>query len=407
MLFGLAGAPSTFQRLMQNVFINELDEYLIVYHDDELIYSRTKDEHLNHLTKVLRRIREHQLYVGINKCEFVVQKVKYLGYIIQKGSIPPDLRKVEALKNYPEKLGNVRQVRGFLGLVGSYLQLIKDFNKKAKPLHDLLSEKSATIWRPKHSQAVTELKDARVNVAMTKIFNPDLPIVINTDASKPDYIEKVMTLRETSQRRGRDLAYERRTKLIGWGKGYDVCDDFRKRVTTCKALGIDENTWKYISLIEGRKEYQWDENLLWVKTREGWKLCVLSKDKRREVLHGFHDHPLAGHPGTKKTTQDVEKIFWSPTLKADVEKYVKSCSACALGKASYAKYGGLLNPLHVPNYPWEVINVDLIMGLPKGKDGYDAIVTFVCQLTKMAHFIPVKQTINAIELGHVLVREAI
>lgn len=66
-----------------------------------------------------------------------------------------------------------------------------------------------------------------------------------------------------------------------------------------------------------------------------------------------------------------------------------------------------MHPLPTPLFPWEVINVDLILGLPKGRDGYDAIVTFVCQLTKMAHFVPTHQTIGAEELGHVLVREAV
>ncbi|PHJ23283.1 retrotransposon ty3-gypsy subclass [Cystoisospora suis] len=421
----------------------------------------------------------------------------------------PDPRKVEALKNYPERLENVKQVRGFLGLVGYYRQLIEGFNEKAKPLHDLLSEKTSLVWRPKHSRAVKELKDALINVTMTSIFSPDLPLVLKTDASKyavgavleqegypiafesrkksgrevfypayeselmaivyalskwklfigtelvtierdhatlsrmltqkkvttrlgywldkladfnfrgvykpgkqnivadalsrrPDYMEVISSLTESRPERNRRNKERVRSKLVEWGKGYESCDDFREIVKTCKTLGIDEGTGKFIPLIQEEKEFHWDDGLLWVKMREGWKMCVPTREIRREVLQGFHDDALAGHPGIEKTILDIERIFWWPALKTDVEGYVRSCPACALAKASFSKYGGLLHPLPTPKYPWEVINTDLIMGLPKGKDGFDAIVTFVCQLTKMAHLVPEQQSINASELGEVL-----
>ncbi|PHJ18928.1 retrotransposon ty3-gypsy subclass [Cystoisospora suis] len=203
---GLARAPSTFQRLMQNVFINELDEFVVVYLDDVLVYSESKAEHLNHLRRVLQRIKDQQLSVGIRKCGFVTQKVKYLGYIIEQGRMSPGPRRVKALKSYPEKLENVRQARGFLGLVGNYRQLIKDFNRNAKPLHDLLKEKRQLVWSPKHSQAVKELKDASINVTMTNSFNPDLPLVLKTDASK-------YAVGAVLEQDGKPIAFESRKKL--------------------------------------------------------------------------------------------------------------------------------------------------------------------------------------------------
>ncbi|PHJ18639.1 tf1 related [Cystoisospora suis] len=107
--------------------------------------------------------------------------------------------------SYPEKLENVRQVRGFLGLVRYYRQLIKDFNEKAKPLHDLLKEKSQLVWRPKHSQAVQELKDALINATLTHIFNPNLPLVLKTDASK-------YAVGAVLEQDGKPIAFESRKK---------------------------------------------------------------------------------------------------------------------------------------------------------------------------------------------------
>lgn len=84
--------------------------------------------------------------------------------------------------------------------------------------------------------------------------------------------------------------------------------------------------------------------------------------------------------------------------------YAKSRTARAQGNASYAKYGGLLHPLAARDFPWEVINVDLIMGLPRRREDFDAIVTFLCQVVKTAHFVPACQTTTAEELGNELVR---
>ncbi|PHJ24861.1 retrotransposon ty3-gypsy subclass [Cystoisospora suis] len=86
-------------------------------------------------------------------------------------------------------------------------------------------------------------------------------------------------------------------------------------------------------------------------------------------------------------------------MDRDIENFVKSCVACARGKASHQKGGGLLHPLAIPVAAWEEIRMDLILGLPTTREGHDAIVTIVCRLTKMAHFIPCVHTISAQELA--------
>lgn len=118
MPFGLSGAPSTFQRLMQSIFIKELDEFVVVYLDDVLVYSKTREEHLRHLELVLKRVQEHKLFLQLPKCEIVTQRVNYLGFVIEPGKVSADPGKVEAIKRWPEELQTRRQVRGFLGLVG-------------------------------------------------------------------------------------------------------------------------------------------------------------------------------------------------------------------------------------------------------------------------------------------------
>ncbi|PHJ20457.1 transposon tf2-1, partial [Cystoisospora suis] len=120
-----------------------------------------------------------------------------------------------------------------------------------------------------------------------------------------------------------------------------------------------------------------------------WKSFIGNKqDIRRDTLSHFHDHILAGHPGIDRTRIAIREHFWWPEMDADIDAFVRACTKCARNKASRQKSGGLLQPLEIPEAPWEEISIDLIVGLPKTTEGYESIVTIVCRLTKMAHFIP-------------------
>lgn len=184
MPFGLAGAPSTFQRLMQNIFLGELDDFVMVYLDDVLMYSPTRQLHIQHLRKIFSRMREEQLYVKLSKCEFCQQRVQYLGCVISSEGIAAHPEKLKTLWDWPEIPDKRKQLRGFLGLVGYYRGLVPNFNKLAHPLHRLLKQDSDMVWRMEHSEAVKNLEEALINAAMLKLFDPDKPVVLKTDASK-------------------------------------------------------------------------------------------------------------------------------------------------------------------------------------------------------------------------------
>lgn len=109
----------------------------------------------------------------------------------------------------------------------------------------------------------------------------------------------------------------------------------------------------------------------------------------------------------EKTIADVEQIFRCPKMKEEITSYAKSCASCHEGKASCAEYGDLLQPLPEPQFPREVINIGLLLGLPKKESGLDDIVTFACQLYKMAHITPVNQSITVERLGKLFMREVV
>jgi hypothetical protein len=99
MSFGLTNAPAFFMNLMNNVFMDYLDKFVVVFIDDILIYSQSEEEHVDHLKMVLQRLREHQLYAKLSKCEFWINEVRFLGHIINKDRLLVDLKKVADILN--------------------------------------------------------------------------------------------------------------------------------------------------------------------------------------------------------------------------------------------------------------------------------------------------------------------
>ena len=124
MPFGLMNAPATIMDLIHRVFQPYLDQFVVVFVDDILIYSQSKEEHEDHLRIVLQALREHQLYAKISKCEFWLTEVKFLGHIAATGVLM-DPRKVEVVMSW-ERPKLVFEIRSFLGLAGDSLRTYPD-----------------------------------------------------------------------------------------------------------------------------------------------------------------------------------------------------------------------------------------------------------------------------------------
>ncbi|GBG67143.1 hypothetical protein CBR_g81568 [Chara braunii] len=139
MPFGLTNAPMTFQAAMTNEFHAMLDWFMLVYLDDILVYSRTLEDHLGHLRRVLETLRRAKYKANRDKCEFVRQKLEYLGHFVTSQGISPLSEKIQAIQERPEPR-NVTDVRSFLSLVGYYPCFIKGYSKIAAQLTKLQCE---------------------------------------------------------------------------------------------------------------------------------------------------------------------------------------------------------------------------------------------------------------------------
>jgi hypothetical protein len=131
--FGLTNAPAYFMYLMNKVFMEYLDRFIVVFVDDILVFSKTMEEHKEHLRLVLEKLRSNQLYAKFNKCEFWLTEVAFLGHVISAGGVSVDPGKVKDVLNWMPPT-TVSEIWSFLGLAGYYCRFIKDFSKIAKPM---------------------------------------------------------------------------------------------------------------------------------------------------------------------------------------------------------------------------------------------------------------------------------
>eukprot|EP00253_Pinus_taeda_P011096 PITA_11096 len=134
--FGLTNAPATFMCLMNSIFHQYLDRFVLIFIDDILIYSRTVEEHQEHLKMVLHTLREHQLYAKFSKCDFFQEEIQYLGHVITKDCIVVDPEKIKAIMEWPVPK-DVADIRSFMGLVGYYRRFVEGFSKVAFPITSL------------------------------------------------------------------------------------------------------------------------------------------------------------------------------------------------------------------------------------------------------------------------------
>jgi hypothetical protein len=157
MPFGLTNAPAYFVSMMHNVFMEYLDKFVVVFIDDILIYSNSKEEHEGHLRLILEKLREHKLYAKFNKCEFWLEKVGFLGHIVSGERVTVDPVKVTAVTER-ESPKTVSDIRSFLGLAGYYRRFIENFSKIAKPMTELLKKENKFVWSDSCQASFWELK---------------------------------------------------------------------------------------------------------------------------------------------------------------------------------------------------------------------------------------------------------
>jgi hypothetical protein len=301
-----------------------------------------------------RQLRKHELNYPTHDLELaaVVHALKIWRHYIMgtKCQVYTDHKSLKYI--FTQKDLNLRQRR--------WLELIKDYDLeihyhrgKANLVADALSRKEHV-----HSAIVVQLPDE-----LAKDFERlNLGIVTHTEGVT---IELEPTL-EQEIRKGQigDVKIQEIKDLITEGRGPDFTED--------------------------------EQGTVWFKNR----ICVPDIDSLQEtILKEAHDSVYSIHPGSTKMYQDLKQKYWWYGLKRDVAAHVAMCDVCQRVKAEHQRPARLLHPLKIPEWKWEEIGMDFIVGLPRTSAGYDYIWVIVDRLTKVAHFILVKTTYSGAKLA--------
>jgi hypothetical protein len=182
MSFRLMNAPAYFMYLMNNVFMDYLDKFVVVFIDDILIYSQNEQEHEEHLRKVLQRLRNCQLYAKLSKCEFWISGVLFLGHIINRDGLAVDPKKVAAILDWKAPK-DVRGIKSFIGMTGYYQHFIEDFSKIARPMTALLAKKVEFKWTPACQESFEMLKQKLTTALVLVLPDVHKPFSVYCDAS--------------------------------------------------------------------------------------------------------------------------------------------------------------------------------------------------------------------------------
>jgi hypothetical protein len=138
------------------------------------------------------------------------------------------------------------------------------------------------------------------------------------------------------------------------------------------------------------------------------RICVPNNlEMRKMILDEAHKSMLSIHPGATKMYQDLKQMFWWPGMKKQVAEYVASCLTCQKAKVEHQRPAGMLQSLDIPEWKWESISMDFVVGLPRTRHNFDSIWVIVDRLTKSAHFLPVNIKYNVEKLTEIYIREII
>ncbi|GJP80846.1 hypothetical protein CLOP_g11046 [Closterium sp. NIES-67] len=388
--FGLTNAPATFQAKMNHILRPLLDECVVVYKDDILIYSCDIKQHVEHLRRVFEILRRERFYVKLSQSEFALEKVQFLGHMVSAQGVHVDPKKIEA------------------------------YAKIAAPLTNLLKKNTPYKWEPKHQVAMEQLKQALTSAPVLILPDPERDYVIEADASD----RAVGAVLMQDQGNGlQPIAYLSK-KLHGAELNYPIHDKEALAIVIafkawrCYLEGrrttvyTDHCSLKYLKTQPhlSRRQVRWIDFLethfhydIVYKPGHKNKADALSRPAHL-LLEEYHDVLYAGHFGSNKTLTGIAKHYYWPHLAEDVQKFVTSCDTCQRMKSSKQKKAGLLQPLPVPEQPWQVVSLDFITALPPTSSGHDAILVVVDKFSKMGHFIPTHTTARTEETAQLFVR---
>ncbi|GAU23275.1 hypothetical protein TSUD_281700 [Trifolium subterraneum] len=402
MPFGVTNAPSVFMEYMNRIFHSFLDKFMVVFIDDILVYSKTKEEHKKHLRIVLQVLKEKKLYAKLSKCEFWLKEVSFLRHVISSGGIAVDPAKVDAVLQWgtPEMALPLtlltRKDQTFVW-DGKCEKMFQELKEKLTTVPVLVlpdSKESFMLKVYERNYPTHDLELAAVVFALKVrrhyLYGSRFEVFSDHKSLKYLFDQKELNMRqqrwlefvkdydfELSYHPGKANVVEdalsrkslHMSSLIV--KELELIEEFRDLSLVCEVTSDivklemlkltnpflekvreyqkgDEKVMERVALvIEGQEnDFKIDENGV-VKYRG--RVCIPDvAELKRMILDEGHRSRLSIHPSVTKMYQDLRKLFWLPRMKKEIAEYVYACLVCQKSKIGHQKPSGLLQPLFVP-----------------------------------------------------------
>nr|XP_020152320.1 uncharacterized protein LOC109737602 [Aegilops tauschii subsp. strangulata] len=407
--FGLAGGPATFIDAMTETLHPVLRHCVLLFFDDILVFSKTWAEHIDHLRQVLELLRRDHWKVKRSKCEFGQQQLSYLGHVISSDGVATEPSKIRAVQawNTPK---DAKEVRQFLGLAGYYRRFVCGFGVIARPLFNLLTKGVPFVWTDNTAQAFELLKQQLITAPVLALPDFNKTFTVETDAcdkgigavlqqddhpiafmskslsprsEKPDTLGGTKALNALATACIHEITGTEPSWLEDIVASYN-CNPQAQRLL--EHLAVKEDPKGRFSLQNGILRFQ---GRIWLGG---------STELQQRIMAAFHDSSIGGHSGFPATFWRIRRLFAWPKMKTHVLQYVRCCPTCQQAKPDRAASPGLLQPLPIPQQPWEMITMDFVEGLPQsGK--FNCLWVIVDKRTKFAHFLPLKHPYTAAKVA--------
>ncbi|UYV66067.1 K02A2.6-like [Cordylochernes scorpioides] len=425
MPYGLKNGPSIFNRIIPNILQKFNIQYALNYFDDIIVFSKDFQD-LQHLDHILNALKQENIKLNFNKCQFFQNEIHFLGYTIKNGTYTPSNANIEAIKKLYRPY-NMKTLQSFLGSINVYHKFIPHYAQIRAPLNTLLQKNSPWQWNQEQEQSFQTLKNALMTKPILQLYDPQKPVHIFTDSSmlgvgailkQPDkqgilhpvayfsrklhkyernyaateletlaiiaaiqrfhpYIHNIHFTLHTDHMPLKWLKTFKNPsgRIFRWSlllTQYDFDIQHIKGSQNVEADMLSRRPITHFLNLTDIKQYQQQEdsshnkyktqNGLFVKTKRGFNRIYVPLKLRENLLEKVHTQ--FGHIGTTQMTKTIFPQYYWPNMTQDIVNYIRHCETCQINKSRDNRpIYGPLQALPTATEPYHIFSIDTLGGL--------------------------------------------